>query len=187
MTISGADNKDIAYLGLLTNHGTITQSGTTQVVTEGTLHNAADGTYNLTGDGGLASGYHYGLVQNDGLFEKTGGTGTSTIGSMVVFSNTGNVEVDSGTLSFQGGGSLANGHYIFTNGGIAQFYNLGSGVTVSGANTISGDGTLQFSAGLVYANGGTTATFTNLTDGANILINGGSVSGGAGSTVRPNN
>src|SRR5260370_17633186 len=37
-------------------------------------------------------------INNAGLFRKSGGTGTSTVGSYVQFYNTGTVEVDSGTL-----------------------------------------------------------------------------------------
>ena len=59
---------------------------------------------------------------------------------------------------------------------MAQIYSPGSGVTISGANTLSGSGTLEMSMGSIFANA-SSATFTNLTDGANILINGGHVNG----------
>ena len=121
-------------------------------------------------------------VNNAGLFEKNGGTGTSTVAQFVSFNNTGTVEVDSGMLSFQGGGTLNGGHYVFSNGGVAQIYSPGSGMTINGTNTVSGNGTLQLSLGSIFANA-SSATFTNLTDGASVLINGAYVNGNAGSTI----
>jgi hypothetical protein len=203
MTISGPDAKSIDTTGVLTNHGTITQTGTAQVlfnnysnyptVQQGVLTNAVDGTYNLTGDGGLSAGTNannfstsgvgsgFGVVNNAGLFEKTGGTETSTIASTIAFNNTGTVEVDSGTLAFQGGGSITSGNYVFSNGNVAQL--AGGSESLNGSINLSGNGTLQINGAVVSVSGSHSATFTNLTDRANLLINGGTVYGDTNSSV----
>jgi hypothetical protein len=147
MSISATGAHIIAGASLLTNHGTITQTGASSVqlmnssgspASAAILANASDGTYNFTGDGGFTGS---GTVNNAGLIEKTGGTGVSTIASGITFNSTGRIEVDSGTLAFQGNGSIAGGNFSFSNGAVAAF-SAGS-FALSGLITGSGNGSLQ--------------------------------------------
>ena len=100
--------------GVLLNRGTIRQSGNGQVAVSdsGVLSNGVGAVYELQDDSGLSpqcyswtpwSSYYSssGRIDNAGLFLKSGGTGQSTVG--VAFNNTGTLEVDSGTLAFNGG------------------------------------------------------------------------------------
>jgi hypothetical protein len=64
------------------------------------LDNTAKGTYDIADDSGIDRGSSKASdIKNAGLFEKTGGTGTSTITPAVT--NTGTLEVTSGTLDFK--------------------------------------------------------------------------------------
>jgi hypothetical protein len=84
------------------NAGTVKQKGGDVTVGDGAaalLDNA--GTYDILDNSGIdlgASGSS--LITNSGLFEKTGGTGTSVVTSAI--DNTGTIEVSSGTLDLQG-------------------------------------------------------------------------------------
>jgi hypothetical protein len=62
---------------------------------------ASTGTWDILDDSGIGLGSSTAShIQNAGLFEKTGGTGTSTIAPAV--NNTGTIEVTVGTLDLQG-------------------------------------------------------------------------------------
>ena len=83
----------------------------------GEINNSSSATYDFTGDGGILAGDGAGTVINLGLFEKTGGTGTTTIGVGIPFSNQeGTVEATSGLLSPAGGGADTGGTYIARQG-----------------------------------------------------------------------
>lgn len=117
----------------LDNTGTASAGGGTLTIGD-TAGNRATldnhGTFNLTDNSLVAGGTATGsAIVNSGLFEKTGGTGTSTVA--VDFTSAGTVIVDAGTLAFTGPSS-----------------------TFSGA--LRGTGTLAFSAGGVALNAGTT-------------------------------
>ncbi len=106
------------------NASTLTQSGGTVTVGDASgvaaiLFNAAPGTYKIADNSGVAHGTSTAsLFANNGLFEKTGGTGTSVIAPR--FYNGHAVSVSSGTLDFTGA------------------------VTGTGTDTISGGATLKF-------------------------------------------
>jgi hypothetical protein len=189
MTISGSSGgQTIDYGGVLTNHGTITQTGTTGVAFNSEwefgssiLNNASDGTYALTGDGSFDAGNLYnpfyntnspgsggGTINNAGLFEKIGGTGTSTIASSIAFNNTGTVEVDSGTMNFQGNVSQVSGTTL-TGGS----WKVGDNSTLS----IQSAGSINTNQGNVTLSG-SNSHFTNIegslfeNDGSLSLLNG---------------
>jgi len=97
---------------------------------------------------------------NYGKLEKTGGTGTALVGAGIVFNNSGTVEVDSGTLQFDGGGSSNAGSYVFTNGGQIVIDSLfsftgtstGSGngnMLVTNGGVLGGSGTINFPANML--------------------------------------
>ena len=108
------------------NTNTATESGGTVTIGDSSgdkafLNNTAAATYDIGDNSGIARGSSTAsYIKNVGLFEKTGGTGTSTIAPGVT--NTGTLEVTSGTLNFKGA------------------------VTGQGTETISGASTLEFGA-----------------------------------------
>ncbi len=74
------------------------------------LDNTESGTYDFTGDGGFVIGDDSPFITNSGLFEKTGGTNTSSLA--VPFTNLGGtIDAGSGTLSLTDGGTLDGGTY----------------------------------------------------------------------------
>ena len=83
------------------------------------LDNASTGIYDIADDSGIARGSSTASsVKNAGLFEKTGGKGTSAITPRI--NNTGAIAVTSGTLDLEGA------------------------VTGAGTDTVLGDSTLEF-------------------------------------------
>ncbi|MFA7345471.1 MAG: PEP-CTERM sorting domain-containing protein, partial [Terrimicrobiaceae bacterium] len=165
----------------LNNHGAITQIGGSSIKFESNnvnspfqsiLNNAADGTYELTGDGSFAAGDFYngysytttpgagvGTINNAGTFRKSGGTGTSTVASTIAFNNSGTVEVDSGTVNFQGSYTQSNGKLVLKNGGaVTGTLNIQGGAlegtgTVNGSVTLAGTLSPGFSPGSMVING----------------------------------
>jgi hypothetical protein len=98
----------------------------------GQLVIASTGAWDLLGDSGIGlGGPAPSSIMNSGLFEKTGGTGTSAIAPQLV--NKGSVLVSSGALDFEGA------------------------VSGNGADTVSGASTLEFDS---TVGGGQTAGFT---------------------------
>ena len=88
------------------NTKAVTQSGGTVTIGDASgdkaiLYNESTGTYDIADDSGIGLGSSTASdIKNAGLFEKTGGTGVSTIVPNVT--NNGTIEVTSGTLDFQG-------------------------------------------------------------------------------------
>jgi hypothetical protein len=113
------------------NTGAVTQSGGTVTIgdssgDEAILDNTATATYDIADDSGIARGSSTAShIVNAGLFEKTGGTGTSTIAPAVT--NTKTIEVTAGTLDLAGK------------------------VSGKGTDMISGGATLEFGAGVSTA------------------------------------
>ena len=119
------------------NTKSVTQRGGTVTIgdTSGDkaiLNNELLGTYDIADDSGIGRGSSTGSdILNAGLFEKTGGTGTSVIAPAVT--NTGTIEVTGATLDVQGV------------------------VTGTGADEISGSSTLEFDSTVAA---GQTVSFT---------------------------
>jgi hypothetical protein len=88
------------------NEGIVTQSGGSATLGDASgdtalLDNGSRGIYDITDDSGIGLGSSIASnIQNAGLFEKTGGTGTSAIAPSI--DNTGMIEALSGTLDLQG-------------------------------------------------------------------------------------
>jgi hypothetical protein len=198
MTISGSGGQTIGINATFNNDGMISQTGVSQVTLDGSnfyyngynssptvLNNAAGAVYDIQGDGGFqwqATGNNgngssfsaNSTINNNGLFEKTSGTGVSIIGSGVTFNNTGTVEVDSGTLSIQGGGTSVGGSFIVSNGAVIQF---DSGYTLAGIHTLTGTGTLEIPTAGSLAADGTQGGTLNAALGSIVLMDGGSING----------
>jgi autotransporter-associated beta strand protein len=128
----------------LQNTMTVTQSGGNVKVGDAAgnvagLYNTSTGTWAIADDSGIGHGSATtSSVSNKGLFEKTGGTGTSAISAS--FFDAGTVTVSSGTLSF-------------------------SGPTNNFAGAINGAGTVQFAGGSsIFNPGATVSAATNLSE-----------------------
>src|ERR1700722_15899777 len=113
--------------------------------------NPAGSTWNLQDDSVISNlgGTPVTAFNNAGVFEKTGGTGTSTVS--VPFHNTGTVLINVAALSFTGGGNCTSS--------CSGTYTAGTTATTKG--------TLDFTAG-IYAqsgpiNGGGTVNFQGAT------------------------
>jgi hypothetical protein len=95
--------------GSLTNAGTISQAGGTevQIGNGATFANQSGAVFDMTGDSVISAGFQSGFITNSGTWRKSGGTGTSIIS--VPFINTGTISVNSGTLAFNNSSSLILG------------------------------------------------------------------------------
>ena len=189
-------NGDIP-VGALINSGTIVQSGAGSVVLGefsevAQLDNEAGATYDFTNDGSLQNSNDPGGVNNAGIIEKTAGGGTSAI--TTEFSNSGVIDVDTGTISLAGlggtstGGSFTVAQYatldltggtnynVFT----GTYKSLGSGSIVLASGQINigtGGATFDFPAGMFQWTGGdiNLAGNTLTNDGTLTLDNSGDV------------
>ena len=116
---------------------------------------------------------------NAGTLTESRGTGTTTI--YAIFNNSGSVDVQSGTLSLQGGGTQS-GSFSISVGATLGFdgsttFTMSSTASVSGAGTaeFGGSATTTFTTGSTYGVSG-----VNLVDGGTIdFTTGGAVSLGA--------
>jgi len=127
LSINGDKNKAISYSGGLVNKGIMNQRGNSTVMFDsfvdaspsyiGSITNEVGGLYDIQGDGGLKNGTRYyshygnvrtqqgngqGIFNNKGFLRKTSGTGVSLIDSKINVNNTGEIEVNSGTLKIAG-------------------------------------------------------------------------------------
>jgi hypothetical protein len=135
-SLSGVGNNSMQLYGPLINAGALTWSGSgaNLYINGGTLTNLATGTITISADVSSATS---GTIGNAGLLRKTGATGTTTLNA--AFVNTGDVQVQSGTLSF-GGAFIQNAGQTVLNGGnfvFSQVAQLRGGI-LSGTGTITG-------------------------------------------------
>jgi RHS repeat-associated protein/uncharacterized repeat protein (TIGR01451 family) len=195
MNLTGHGTKTVANSGTLDNFGLMIQSGTGNLNLHAeptTLMIEPGASYILNSDSGLYADYTNSVL-NQGTIAKRGGTGTSTLffHSNGTLSNTGMIEVDSGTLALaptfltQLSGHTLTGGTWRASGGATLKFPTGTAITANAATiALSGTGaSINGIAGLATNNGGFA-----LTDGANFttagdFTNTGSVTTGAGSTL----
>ena len=161
-----AGNDDFTGL-VLTNYGTVNWANAS-LLGYGPRGNATIynyGLWNAQSDNTFSGGYAGGasLFDNFGTFRKSGNTGATVLDSAVVFNNTGNVEIESGTLNIEGPG-VNNGGYLTTaNSGIINLYSfaftnsttlIGSGSYLVGDASFGGTiaGTLTWVGGSLSGN-----------------------------------
>jgi hypothetical protein len=137
---------DMIFSSPITNAGTMTLSGGSRLIgydaTASLLVNLPSGVVDLQEDDRTSPGnyciYANGGIDNQGLFQKSASSGTSSLYQQ--FSNSGTVEADTGTISFQGGGVIS-GQYSAVNGAGVNF---AGGVFSSVSAVFIGAGTFQF-------------------------------------------
>ncbi len=180
--------------GLIINAGSLTWSGSGLNFTFGvaTLTNLSAGTITIASDASTQNGGGVNTIGNAGLLRKTGGTGTTAFGNVALV-NTGDVQVQSGTLNLGDGGS-ATGTFEVSANSTLQFG--GSTYTLSSAASVTGAGSAVFSGGTVNAGGaynlagtntfsGATVNFTNnyTITNESVVISGGAVNFNTGGTL----
>ena len=159
MNIRGNATKFVSG-ATLNNQGTANWSGQGDLVlsNSATFNNQLGATINVRGDLNLtAGGGNVPTFKNAGSFVKLSGTGTSAIG--VPFTNTGTVDVESGTLRPTAGGISTGGRFMAAAGATYDL-NGGGDFTFAGTQTGTGVGSVVLSAGtLTAAAGGATFNF----------------------------
>jgi hypothetical protein len=156
LTLSGDDPKIIGTVGgpgHILNKGTITQTGAGNLFNGGTVENEDSGTYDLQSDASLTGG---GDFYNRGTLRKSAGTATSTLSSQ--FHNQGgSIEVQAGTLSLLFFGGSTGGNFTAASGTAIEI--LGTGDSLIGTYTGSGEGQVRFEDTLTIGSGGATVNF----------------------------
>jgi hypothetical protein len=180
MVLAGNNGADYDLKGTLTNAGTIRLvSGNLQFVGAacdngiGRLVNLPDGLVDLQADVSIDSVCGSTTLVNGGLVRKSGGTGTSTI--YPTFNNSGTVDVQTGTISVNGGGS-SQGIFVADAGATLTYgndYEVDGLLTGAGTNLLNGStltGTGMISNGLFVWRGGTLGTASALTVATNSVL-----------------
>jgi hypothetical protein len=183
LTLNSAGGVTLTGGGSLQNNGTITQTGAGGLALAGggnvatTLVNAAGATYDFQSDSGIGIAYFsavQNLIDNLGLIEKGGRTGTSTIAQPLTNSG-GTLDAASGTLGIAVTSNNTNGTFEAAAGAILDLTGSSNVTfTEAGAFTGAGAGTIVLTGGaLDIGSGG--ATF-NIPSTLNFQWSGGSIS-----------
>ncbi|HEY8697849.1 MAG TPA: hypothetical protein VIM02_09540 [Rhizomicrobium sp.] len=136
----------------------------------GTIKNDAGATFNIQADGSIYGvGGTFGVV-NTGLFEKTGGTGTSIV--QAPFTNNGTVLVSSGTLEFDS--AMSGNGSVTVNAGAAFVLNASFTSTANNVNIAGGSGHVSLTGGtgtdtFLFAGNFTASDFVDGAGGNDVL------------------
>ncbi len=164
LSISGASSVNVDTR-TLNNNGTATWSGTGWMYfyNNGKFNNLVSGIFDIQSNVPMQNSSG-GIFTNYGTFRKTVATGTTTIA--IPFNNSGSVDIQSGIVSLNNGGTHTTGSFIATSPGTLRF----SGGTHSiDAGNMGGTGTIDFSGGTATIASGVTynvAGVTSVTGGA---------------------
>ncbi len=146
----------VSLAGNLVNAGTITHSGAIAVGVTGTFVNQATGIYTITANtGGLnVSGGPASLIHNQGTIRRSAGTGAFNFNASITGTptvrNTGTVEIQTGTATWQGAANVIHaGTWDLSSGTSLTFSNgaqtFGDGSQIIGLGTANfGSGTMNF-------------------------------------------
>ena len=140
-----------------------------------TLDNAAGATFLIESDQNIYANSGTTLFTNEGQLTKSVTTGTTTI--EVAFDNTGTVDVETGTLALDDGGTSALSAFTVASGATLAF--VGGTFDLTGGGTLGGSGTLAVTGGTVDISGAVTGTNSFTINGSAALEFNGSVAAGA--------
>jgi hypothetical protein len=128
------------------------------------LNTTFDGSYSFGGGGSS-------VITNRGTFRKSGGVGANGTVINAVFNNGPGASVDlaSGTLSLDGGGS-SGGAFIVANGATLRFG--GGAHFLNSASSVSGAGTNRFTSGSTTLEGPVSVTGGIVVSGGNVTFAG---------------
>ncbi len=137
----------------LENGGTVLfgGAGTFGVASSGVITNRPGALFRIEGESssGLGGGGASGRFDNAGTFRKSAGTGTSVVASGLAFNNSGGVEIQTGTLSFAGGGSATG---TFDAPAATSVVWSGGTFTLNPGAQLNGSGLFRLNGGNVTAN-----------------------------------
>jgi hypothetical protein len=176
MVLAGNNGSDY-YLSGLTNAGTLRLvSGNLQIgvcgADIGTVVNLPGALVDFVSDVSIDNGCATALLVNQGTVRKSSGTGTSIINPNV--NNFGLIDVQSGTMDINSGGS-GNGVFEADTGATLQF-TTGNGYTANAGAQFLGSGTNILTSGIFTIPGNILSSNLVLA-GANIRYSTGSISG----------
>jgi hypothetical protein len=162
ITTSGTTTVNNLYIGGgadWVNTGVVNQSSGDiylgDILGSGTITNAAGASINFTMDYGTQpyNSSNAGSIVNAGVLAKTGGTNTSLIYAAIA--STGTITAATGTLEFDGGGSIAG---AITGAGQVAFgsyyqgaFTIAAGTTISVANLLIDGATVTLGGSFNYA------------------------------------
>jgi len=181
LNITGSGTRNIDG-GTLTNNGTVNWSGgnNISVFNSGVINNQASGLFSVKNDQIIyqvccSAGQSF---NNIGTFRKSVATGTTTIQSNG-FTNSGTVDIQSGTFNPSSGGT-SSGIFNATSGGTFLFNN--NTYTLASGATLTGSGNFQVSGGILAVNA-TGVTVAHLTMTGGTMSVAGSISTSASGVV----
>ena len=179
LSMSGAATKDLSGSRVLNTTGNTTWAGTggIRVGSGAAIHNT--GIWDCQNDASIALLSNPAIFYNDapGVFRKSAGAGTTTLG--IAFDNASTVEIQTGTLSLNAGG-LQNGSFAGSPGATLHF---GGGTHTLGATSSVNAETVLFASGTVNLSGTYLATSTTTVSGATVTFNAASTITGIGSPL----
>jgi hypothetical protein len=188
-TTISLSNNGKTFSRTIDSHAAVTWTAGTLFANNGTFNNAA--TFDIQTDGTVfANNGGTNAFNNSDSLTKSGGNSGSSIGIPFNNSATATVNVNSGTLSLDGGGSSA-GPFNVAVGATLDFnnYTLNAGANVTGpGNALSDSGTLTANANLTISNLRITAGTVNgpgNLDLGNLSWTGGTMSGAGITTLGP--
>ena len=171
LNFSGFGTRYIAG-GTLNNSGTINWSGgnNLSIYDSGVINNLAGGLFLATNDQIIyfhccAPGQAF---NNAGTFRKTTATSTTTIQANG-FTNSGTVDVQSGTVNLTSGGTSTA---IFNAGAAGRLLFNGAAYTLSGAATLTGAGNFEINGGQLNVTGSAIAVNHLTMNGGTLNVTG---------------
>jgi len=141
-------------------------AGSLTLANGATITNQAGASFDLDLDAIVAASTGSSTFVNEGLFRKTGGHGVSAF--TTAFSNRGSMQVNTGTLSLNGGGDHIGTIQI----GAGARLNLGGTHAFSTESTVSGPGTLAVVSGTANLDGLVDVSGEHIFSGGTANLNG---------------
>ena len=196
-------NSNLAGIGILTNYGTINW-GVGNIDCENSPVIDNYGLWNAQANSSLFGRQSSGnaVVNNYGTFLKSAGTGISVLDANSTFNTSGTVDVQTGAVQVQGGGSgggvlnvadnasasfgtryLFTGGTLFTGSGTVGGFLIASNAVFSGTLNCAGvtlSGTLTVASNSVLNLGALDVGFNSNLAGIGVLTNYGTINWGAG-------
>ncbi|MCH7548069.1 MAG: hypothetical protein IH969_00790, partial [Candidatus Krumholzibacteriota bacterium] len=153
----GGGAKTLSGGRVLENLGTATWvAGDIDAAGGSAIFNGIGGTFDVQGDVQFTQGVGGGSFDNNGSFTRTVGTGAVTFTTR--FDNAGTVDVQTGTLQLNAGGTGgASGTFMVAGGATLGF---GGGTHTASAITLAATGTLNVTAGTLELTGNGTLSGT---------------------------
>ncbi|MEI6075094.1 MAG: choice-of-anchor Q domain-containing protein, partial [Verrucomicrobiota bacterium] len=157
LNITGNGNNHDLPNTTITNQGSIVMTGGTLRGGGTVIHN--EGVWDAQADVPISQAFSGAVtVNNKGTLKKSGGVGALALGANVTLKNSGLVDVQSGRVDVNGGGTNDAGVF---NAGTNGAVNFNTSYTFNDGTKLLGAGSKQLVAGTFKLNG--TITTTNLT------------------------